>query len=427
MPASHFIHPTIGIRITVPSEMPPRFLLQAGSALCILELPTCCCSRRMNYLLIPKELRPIAEKVEAGQRILEADAVALYRSDDLNALGMIANVLRERKNGNYATYIHNRYINYSNICILSCQFCAFAAKKRDAHAFEYAIDEIINAVREALPLGITEVHMVGGLHPTLKKEWYLDLLRRLRALDPQLHIKAFTAIEVRHLSQRVFRMPIRDTLETLREAGLGSITGGGAEIFDPIVRDQICRGKETAAEWLDVHRMWHQMGGRSTCTMLYGHIETPPHRVDHLRQLRELQDETRGFTGFVPFAFEPSQSHGVLANIKRASAFEQLRNLAVSRIYLDNIDHLTAYWVSLGLPLAQVSLSYGVDDLHGTILEEKIFHMAGATTPQQQTVAALEHAIREAGRVPVQRDSYYQHLNGARRIDQSDEHELVCT
>jgi len=202
----------------------------------------------MNYLLIPKELRPIAEKVEAAQRISEADAVALYRSSDLNALGMIANVLRDRKNGNYATYIHNRYINYSNLCILSCQFCAFAARKRDAHAFEYAIDEIISAVREALPLGITEVHMVGGLHPTLKKEWYLNLLRSLRALDPQLHIKAFTAIEVRHLSQRIFRMPIRDTLETLREAGLGSITGGGAEIFDPVVRDQICRGKETAAE-----------------------------------------------------------------------------------------------------------------------------------------------------------------------------------
>jgi len=380
----------------------------------------------MNYLLIPKELRPIAEKVEAGQRISDADAVALYCSNDLNALGMIANILRERKNGNYATYIHNRYINYSNVCILSCQFCAFAAKKRDAHAFEYAIDEIVSAVREALPLGITEVHMVGGLHPTLKKEWYLDLLRRLRALDPDLHVKAFTAIEVRHFAERIFRMPIRDTLETLREAGLNSITGGGAEIFDPVVRDQVCRGKETAAEWLDVHRIWHQMGGRSTCTMLYGHIETLAQRVDHLCQLRQLQDETGGFTGFIPFAFEPRQSHGVLANIKRASAFEQLRNLAVSRIYLDNIDHLTAYWVSLGLPLAQVSLSYGVDDLHGTILEEKIFHMAGATTPQQQSVAALEHAIREAGRVPVQRDSYYRHLNGAKRSRRPNERELVC-
>jgi aminodeoxyfutalosine synthase len=365
----------------------------------------------MNSQLIPKELRPIAEKVEARQRISEAEALALYRANDLNALGMIANVVRERKNGNYATYIHNRYINYSNICILSCQFCAFAAKKRDAHAFEYAIDEIIEAVRDALHLGVTEVHMVGGLHPTLKKEWYLDLLQRLRALDPHLHIKAFTAIEVRHLAQRIFRMPIGDTLETLRAAGLGSITGGGAEIFDPAVRDKICRGKETAAEWLDVHRAWHSMGGRSTCTMLYGHIETLAQRVDHLRQLRELQDETGGFTGFVPFAFEPSQALGILADIKRASAFEQLRNLAVSRIYLDNIDHLTAYWVSLGLPLAQVSLSYGVDDLHGTILEEKIFHMAGATTPQQQTVAALEHAIREAGREPVQRDSHYRHIS----------------
>jgi len=365
----------------------------------------------MNYSLISKELRPIAEKVEAGQRISETDALTLYRSSDLNALGIIANVLRQRKNGNFATYIHNRYINYSNVCILSCQFCAFAAKKRDAHAFEYAIDEIIGAVRDALSLGITEVHMVGGLHPTLKKEWYLELLRRLRALAPDLHIKAFTAIEVRHFAERIFRMSIRETLGTLHEAGLGSITGGGAEIFDPIVRDKICRGKETAAEWLDVHRTWHQIGGRSTCTMLYGHIETLAQRVDHLRQLRELQDETAGFTGFIPFAFEPSRSLGILAHIKRASAFEQLRNLAVSRIYLDNIDHLTAYWVSLGLPLAQVSLSYGVDDLHGTILEEKIFHMAGATTPQQQTVATLEHAIREAHREPVQRDSYYRHIS----------------
>jgi aminodeoxyfutalosine synthase len=384
----------------------------------------------MNYLLISKELRSIAEKVEAQERISDDDALTLYRSNDLNAVGMIANATRERKNGNYATYIHNRYINYSNICLLSCQFCAFAARKRDAHAFEHAIDEIVAAVAEALPLGITEVHMVGGLHPTLKKEWYLELLARLRALDPDLHIKAFTAIEVRHLAQRIFRMSIPETLALLRETGLGSITGGGAEIFDPAVRDQICRGKETAAEWLDVHRTWHGMGGRSTCTMLYGHIETAAHRVDHLRQLRELQHETGGFSGFVPFAFEPSQSQGVLANIRRASAFEQLRNLAVSRIYLDNIDHLTAYWVSLGLPLASVALNYGVDDLHGTIMEEKIFHMAGATTPQQQTIAALEHAIREAGRIPAQRDSHYRRLNGAAaRSTSSQPHadaELAC-
>jgi aminodeoxyfutalosine synthase len=206
------------------------------------------------------------------------------------------------------------------------------------------------------------------------------------------------------------------------------MTGGGAEIFDAAVRDQICRGKESAAEWLDVHRTWHNMDGRSTCTMLYGHIETLPQRVDHLRQLRELQDETGGFTGFVPFAFEPQTT--VLAHIKPASAFEQLRNLAVSRIYLDNIHHLTAYWVSMGLPLAQIALSYGVDDLHGTIMEEKIFHMAGATTPQALTVATLENAIREAGREPVQRDSYYRHIKSDRIAPangaQPAEAELAC-
>lgn len=378
----------------------------------------------MNYRLIPEKLKPIAEKIEAGQRISDVEALDLYRSNDLNALGIMANVVRERKNGNYATFIHNRYINYSNICVLSCQFCAFAAKKRDAHAFAYAIDEIVNVVSDALRLGVTEVHMVGGLHPTLKKQWYIDLLSRLHALDQHLHLKAFTAIEIRHLAQRIFKMSIRDTLETLREVGLGSITGGGAEIFDPVVRDTICRGKETAAEWLDVHRIWHQMGGRSTCTMLYGHIETLEQRVDHLRQLRQLQDETAGFTGFIPFAFEPQTT--ILSHIKPASAFEQLRNLAVSRIYLDNIDHLTAYWVSLGLPLCQVSLSYGVDDLHGTIIEERIFHMAGATTPQQQSIAALEHVIREAGREPVQRDSHYRHLAPRAAAERTARAELAC-
>ena len=379
----------------------------------------------MNYSLIPKELRPIAEKIEASARISETDALLLYRSNDLNALGLMANVVRERKNGNFASYIHNRYINYSNICVLSCQFCAFAAKKRDSHAFEHASSEIIKAVADAIPLGITEVHMVGGLHPSLKKDWYLELLDGLRALDPQLHIKAFTAIEVRHLAERIFKMSITDTLQLLRTHGLGSITGGGAEIFDPSVRDRICRGKETAQEWLDVHRTWHRMGGHSTCTMLYGHIETLEQRVDHLRQLRQLQDETGGFSGFVPFAFEPQTT--ILAHIRRASAIEQLRNLAVSRMFLDNINHLTAYWVSTGLPLAQISLSYGADDLHGTIMEEKIFHMAGATTPQQQTISALEHAIREAGRIPVQRDSYYRHLtNGNNGSTAHREAELAC-
>ena len=361
--------------------------------------------------LVPQELRSIYDKVVAAERISDSEAGRLYRSTDINALGLIANIVRERKNGNRATYILNRYINYSNICILSCQFCAFAARKRDAHAFEMAIPEIVESTRRSLMLGITEVHMVGGLHPTLPGEWYLELLRNLRSLDPGLHIKAFTAIEIRHLAERVFKISILDTFRLLREAGLNSLTGGGAEIFDPVVRDKICRGKETAEEWKDVHRLWHKQGGRSTCTMLFGHIETVEHRVDHLRQLRELQDETGGFTGFVPFAFVPETTE--LKHIRPASGLDQLRNLAVSRIYLDNFDHITGYWVAMTLPLAQVSLNYGVDDLHGTLMEEKIFHMAGSKTPQEQTKATLERTIREAGREPMQRDSYYRPIRAS--------------
>ncbi|MEI8342556.1 MAG: radical SAM protein, partial [Verrucomicrobiota bacterium] len=246
----------------------------------------------MNSRLIPTGLRPIYDKVLNQERISDADALTLYASNDLNAIGSIANLIRERKNGNVATYVLNRYINYSNLCILSCQFCAFGARKRDPHAFEYSIPEITATVRGSLADGITEIHMVGGLHPTLTGDWYLELLRSLRALDPELKIKAFTAIEIRHLAERVFKKPIRETLEILREAGLNALTGGGAEIFDAEVRDKICRGKETADEWIEVHRIWHQMGERSTSTMLYGHIETHAHRVAHLRRLRELQDET---------------------------------------------------------------------------------------------------------------------------------------
>ena len=365
----------------------------------------------MSAKLISPELRPIYDKVLAGSQVTDGDAVQLYGSHDLNGIGAIANVLRERKNGAVATYIHNQYINYSNHCILACQFCAFGARKRDAHAFQMTIDEIVEKARAGLKLGITEIHMVGGLHPTLKGEWYLELVRSLRALDANFFVKAFTAVEIRHLAFRIFKKSIRETLEMLREAGLCALTGGGAEIFDPEIRAQICLGKETAEEWWEVHRTWHEMGMRSTATMLYGHIETVAQRVDHLRRLREWQDQTGGFTGFIPVAFEAEGARpGVLKNIRHATAFEELKNLAISRIYLDNFDHITAYWVSLGLPLAQQALNYGVDDLHGTIMEEKIFHMAGATTPQQQTCAALEKAIREAGREPMQRDTWYRHI-----------------
>lgn len=354
----------------------------------------------------------IGQKVSEGGRISDEDALFLYEKASLHDLGRLANVVRERKNGNRASYVINRYLNYSNVCILNCQFCAFARKKRDADAFEYSIEELVKAARESVDAGITELHIVGGLHPTLSGEYYLDMLRELKGVSAGLHLKVFTAIEIRHLAARVFRKSLAETLELLRDAGLGSLTGGGAEIFNAEVRDQICRGKETAEEWLEVHRLWHQMGGRSTCTMLFGHVETFAHRIEHLRLLRGLQDESvqagndGGFSAFIPFAFEPD--HNSLSHIRRASPTSELRNLAVARLYLDNIDHITAYWISMGLPLAQVALSYGVDDLHGTIFDERIFHMAGATTPLEQKVQSLKAAILEAGREPVQRDSFYQ-------------------
>jgi len=362
----------------------------------------------MNRRLLDPALLRILEKVEAGERLNAGEGIALFNSRDLNGIGFLANIVRKRKNGNVATYVFNRYINYSNVCVLNCQFCAFSAKKRDPHAFEMAIDDVAAKTREAWENGATEIHMVGGLHPTLPASWYLELLGAMREAAPGITLKAFTAIEIRHLSDRVFKKPLRETLEILRDAGLSSLTGGGAEIFDQQVRDTICRGKETAEEWLEVHRTWHQMGQRSTATMLYGHVETAQHRIDHMLQLRALQDETGGFTAFIPFAFVPETTD--LAHIRPACSTDELKNLAISRLMLDNFDHITGYWISLGLPLASIALNYGVDDLHGTIQEEKIFHMAGAKTPQQQTIAAMEKAIREAGREPMQRDTFYRRI-----------------
>jgi aminodeoxyfutalosine synthase len=359
----------------------------------------------MNFCLQHSELRDIYEKVGANERISDADALRLFRSKDLNAVGAIADFARQRKVGDRATYIVNRYINYSNYCILSCQFCAFARKKRDADGFQFSVEEIVEKAREALHLGVTELHIVGGLHPNLPFSYYTDMLRALKRLDSRLQLKCFTAIEILHLAW-LARKTVKETLVELREAGLESLTGGGAEIFRKEVRSQIAKGKESAEEYLDVHRTWHQLGGRSTCTMLYGHVESLEDRVDHLRQLRALQNETYGFTGFVPLAYQPENN--AIPVSTPPTGFDSLRTIAVSRIYLDNFDHITAYWVGLGLKLAQVALSYGADDLHGTILEEHIFHMAGATSPQVQTEAAMIKAIREAGRVPVQRNTFYE-------------------
>src|SRR5271169_6370002 len=261
----------------------------------------------MNFFVQRSELRNLYDKVAAGERISEVDALRLFESKDLNAVGAIADLARQKKVGNRASYIINCYINYSNYCILSCQFCAFARKKRDADGMQYTVEEIVLKAREALKLGITELHIVGGLHPSLPFSYYTDMLRALKAIDARLQLKCFTASEFLHLAG-LARKSVAETLRELREAGLDSLTGGGAEIFRPEIRSRIARGKESAEEYLDVHRTWHKMGGRSTCTMLYGHVESLADRVDHLRQLRDLQDETRGFTGFVPLPYQPENN-----------------------------------------------------------------------------------------------------------------------
>ena len=360
----------------------------------------------MDFFIQRSGLRDIYDKVGASERISDADALRLFESKDFNAVGAIADFARRKRTGNNrASYIVNRYVNYSNYCILSCQFCSFARKKRDADGFQLTVEEIVQKAREALALGITELHIVGGLHPSLPFGYYTDMLKALKALDSRLQLKCFTAIEILHLAW-IAKKSVEQTLVELKAAGLDSLTGGGAEIFRKEVRSQIARGKESAEEYLDVHRTWHRLGGRSTCTMLYGHVESLADRVDHLRQLRALQDETCGFVGFVPLAYHPEDNDIPVTH--PPTGFDSLRTIAVSRIYLDNFPHITAYWVGLSMRLAQVALSYGADDLHGTIIEEHIFHMAGATSPQLQTEAAMLKAIREAGRTPVQRNTFYE-------------------
>jgi aminodeoxyfutalosine synthase len=363
----------------------------------------------MNFFIQRSELRDIYDKVVAGERISDADALRLFESKDINAVGAIADFVNQRKNGQRASYIVNRYVNYSNYCILSCQFCSFSKKKRDADGFQLSIEEIVQKAREALKIGITEMHIVGGLHPTLPFSYYTDMLKALSTLRTEnggrLQLKCFTAIEILHLAW-LAKKSVEQTLIELKDAGLASLTGGGAEIFRKEIRSAIAKGKESAEEYLDVHRTWHKLGQRSTCTMLYGHVETLADRVDHLRQLRALQDETRGFVALIPLAYQPEDNDIPVKT--PPTGFDSLRTIAVSRIYLDNFPHITAYWIGLGMKLAQVALSYGADDIHGTIIEEHIFHMAGATSPQLQTETDMIKAIREAGRTPVQRNSFYE-------------------
>ncbi|MDA7512487.1 aminofutalosine synthase MqnE [Verrucomicrobia bacterium] len=361
----------------------------------------------LNWMIEKSELADLYDKVREGRRLDIQDAHRLYQTQDLNMLGALADLANNLKNKKRASYIVNRYINYSNYCILSCQFCSFSRKKRDQDGFELTLEQMQTKAREALELGITELHIVGGLHPSLPFSYYKDMLNGLKAVSSRLQLKCFTAVEILHLAW-LSKKSVEETLHELKACGLDSLTGGGAEIFQPEVRKKIATGKESAREYLDVHRTWHRLGGRSTCTMLYGHVETLEDRLDHMRQLRELQDETEGFCGFVPLPYQPDNN---AIPVKRPpTGNDMLRTIAVARLMLDNFDHITAYWVGMGLKMAQVALSYGADDLHGTIVEEHIFHMAGAGSPQGQTENAMRKAIVEAERIPVQRNTFYEQI-----------------
>jgi aminodeoxyfutalosine synthase len=357
---------------------------------------------------VDPRLKPIREKVEAGQRLSLDDGLLLYQDDiPLNEVGQLANLVRERINGNRGYYNINTHLNATNVCVYRCVFCAFRSDLRSPKG--YVMDEaaILARGKEAVDNGCTEMHLVGGLHHKRDYDWYKGILQTLHGAYPDLHLKAWTAVEINwfeFLTKQSTEWVLRD----LREAGLGSLPGGGAEIFHPEVRDKICEHKADSRNWIDIHRTAHQLGIRSNCTMLYGHIENAFHRIDHLIRLRELQDETGGFQTFIPLAFHPDNTG--LSHIKKPSVLMDLRTMAVSRLMLDNIAHMKAYWIMLGIETAQAALAYGADDIDGTVRHELIYHDAGATTPELLSVERMRQLIREAGRDPVERDTLYREV-----------------
>jgi aminodeoxyfutalosine synthase len=352
-------------------------------------------------------LAAIREKVEAGERLSFDDGLFLSESADLFALGELANLVRERKNGNFAYYNVNTHLNPTNVCVYRCTFCAFRADLKSTKGYVMSDEQVLERAAEAERRGATELHIVGGLHHQLPYDWYLNVVRIIHRDHPRLHVKAYTAVEWDWFSRLTGR-PTRDILAEFKDAGLGSLPGGGAEIFHPEIRDRICEHKADAGAWLRIHREAHELGLRSNATMLYGHIEEPRHRVDHLVRLRELQDETGGFQTFIPLAFHPDNTK--LSHIPKASGLTDLNVMALSRLMLDNFPHVKAYWVMLGIKTAQIALSFGADDLDGTVVHEKIYHDAGSDTPQELTVAEIRRLIEEAGRVPVERDTLYHEV-----------------
>ena len=349
-------------------------------------------------------LGDILDRVVAGERLSEDDAVRLYEIGDILALGYMANIVRERKNGDNAYFIYNQHINYSNICTNLCKFCAFGKPSDHEQAYEMSVDEIRAKVRERLDEPIVEIHLVGGIHPDLPYSYYLDVLRGIKAERPDVHIQGFTCVEIAHLAE-LSGKGVEATLKELMEAGLGSIPGGGAEVFSPRIRKLTCEKKLSGEGWLDVARTAHLLGLKSNATMLYGHIETVAERVEHLARLRELQDETGGFMTFIPLAFHPKNTE--MNDLSRTTGIEDLKNIAVARLFLDNFPHIKAYWIMIGAKLAQVALSFGADDVDGTVSEEKITQMAGGDAGQFLARNELIRLIRDAGRIPVERDTLY--------------------
>ncbi len=360
----------------------------------------------MSKLIITdSRLKPIADKVLAGERMSNDDGISLYRSPDLLAVGWLANHVREKRHGNVTYFNVNRHINPTNVCVAHCKLCAFGRDASAPGAYTFALEEIYQRAEQGVREGATEFHIVGGLHPDLSFDYFLELIRGLKQRFASVHLKAFTMVEVGYFA-RIAKLSVKDTLLKMKEAGVDSLPGGGAEIFHPRVRKIICDHKVSGQMWLTIARQAHEIGLRSNATMLYGHVETEEERVDHLVKLRELQDQTHGFVTFIPLAFHPDNTG--LSYIPKPTGYADLRNIAIARLLLDNFDHIKAYWIMLTPSIAQIALRFGANDLDGTVVEEKIYHDAGAKTSEFTPHAELERLIRAAGRVPVERDTLYR-------------------
>ena len=350
-------------------------------------------------------LLPIRDKVLNGARLSFEEGVTLFRTSDILGVGWLANVVRERLHGDTTFFNVNRHINPTDVCTASCRLCAFGKKAKDPRGYTMSLDQVWEVAGHGYSEAVSEFHIVGGLHPELTLDWYCEMLRGLKERYPQVHLKAFTMVEIAYLAKRA-KLPIRDVLIKLRDAGMDSQPGGGAEVFSERVRRIICDHKIDGNEWLDVAKISHELGIKTNCTMLYGHIETEEDRVDHLVRLRDVQDQTGGFQTFIPLAFHPDNT--ALSHIPKTTGYDDLRNIAVARLMLDNIPHIKAYWVMMSEAVAQIALRFGADDLDGTVVEEKIYHDAGAKTSQALRRGELLRLIREAGREPQERDTLYR-------------------